>query len=105
MRFHLAFAAFFVGWTCGLAAADAQVRRAVAAAPPPAAQSEDVDEVARYVAGMRPLKPGPLAKLTELEAWQTYAYHWDARWRFFDVNRTQRIRSWCATELAKVPSS
>lgn len=95
------FAVFVLGLLCAAIAIaqEVPVRR-----DEPAPRS-NVDDMARFIAGIKPSGGGKLAELTKTGAWQNYAASMDKNWRTFEVQRLQPIRSWAGSNLGSAHAS
>lgn len=68
----------------------------------PAKQRTDINDMARFIAGLPPSGDGALAGMTKTDEWINYSASMDSRWQRFDAGRLQPIRLWGATDLRDV---
>lgn len=77
-------------------------RPAATPAPTPAlVKHENVNDIARFIAGLAPEHDAQLTALAKATEWTAYAAYMDNAWPRFDRNKLSRLRIWASTELAK----
>lgn len=69
--------------------------------PPVQAGQISQNDVARYLAGMRPAPTSPLAPWTRDPAWQAYATRFDAVWAQLERRQLSRISVWALANLPR----
>ncbi|QDA59635.1 hypothetical protein [Hymenobacter jejuensis] len=69
------------------------------------ADTSSVQDVAAYIAGIRPSQHSPLRTLTAQPAWQAFAADADKSWTSYHQTRTDKVQQWAATELDSVLQS
>ncbi|MGD9895801.1 MAG: hypothetical protein AB7T14_01805 [Candidatus Methylacidiphilaceae bacterium] len=68
-------------------------------------QPTELDEAARFLAGLPPLPGSPLEKLTAQQAWQEHAKEMAKLWEYFRHFQLDPIRQWSAQFLGASSSS
>jgi hypothetical protein len=63
------------------------------------AQSQNPDDVAKFLAGMQPSANSPLAPLTRSQGWQRHAKWFDSNWDTLDKRQLSKIRAWSDRHL------
>jgi hypothetical protein len=63
------------------------------------AQSATPDDVAKFLAGMRPSDGSPLAPLTHSPGWQRHAKWFESNWDVLERRQLSRIRAWSERHL------
>jgi len=81
--------------------AQTEVRRAIPVSQTGEAQA-DVNDLARFLAGLQPPASSSLAGLAATPEWDAFATEMNARWHAFDAGRLQPIRNWRATALSGI---
>ena len=74
---------------------------ATPAAAPALVKHENVNDIARFIAGLPPEHDEQLAALAKTDEWTAYAAYMDTSWPRFDHVKLQQIRLWTANEFAK----
>ena len=81
--------------------AQMEVRRAI-----PVSQTgetrADINDLARFIAGIQPPAGSPLARLAATPEWTAFAADMNERWHAFDSARLQPIRNWRSTAMAGI---
>jgi len=73
-----------------------------AAAPAMQGERAEINDTARFIAGLAPLGRGELAQLAGTSEWTDYATSMDRRWKLFDSRRLQPTRAWRAAKMRDV---
>ena len=60
---------------------------------------QDLTDVARFIAGMKPSEGGRFDSLARTAAWQRYAAHADSAWERHRREQADSIRRWARAEL------
>ena len=98
----------FVTFLVSPFAADAtEVRRAESAARLPASSSRqeqpaDMNDAARFIAGLPVGGPGPLAEWTRTPEWISFSNSMNQSWEKFAAGRLGRIRPWANAHLSSL---
>lgn len=112
MKHHRGLGTLLLFFICAQAAI-AQHSTTQYLAEPPAAQPvvqpgtpqrADVNDVARFIAGLPPLGGGLLGELAKTSDWVNYAAAMDSQWHRFYLGRLKPISDWSAIELRHVPA-
>jgi len=84
--------------------AQTEVRRAI-----PVSQTQearvDINDLARFIAGIQPPADSPLASLAATPEWNAFAAEMNARWRAFGAGRLQPIRNWRVAAMSGIRPS
>jgi len=99
------FLLLFIGCLLGSAVAqEIEVRRAEPVRPLPTSPEQEqppgINDAARFIAGLRPAGPGPLAEWAQTPEWNAFSKAIDQRWQIFEGNRLEKIRLW---RISNVP--
>ena len=65
----------------------------------PKIQRADTNDIARLIAGMKPLGSGPVAELAKTSEWTNHATYMDGRWQRFETGRLLAIKAWRKKEF------
>ena len=72
-------------------AAPIEVRQAIPLLP---TESVAMNDLAQFIAGIQPSVESPVSPLTVSSEWKKYAAQMNSKWREFDSDRLQPIRTW-----------
>jgi len=75
-----------------------EVRRAIPVSPAEGAPP-DINDLARFIAGIQPPAGSPLARFAATAEWNSFAVSMNLRWQAFDARRLQPIRTWRTTAM------
>jgi len=81
-----------------------EVRRAIPVSQPELART-DIDDLARFLAGIQPAAGSPLANLAATPEWHAFATDMNQRWQVFDAGRLEPIREWRTTAMKGIHPS
>lgn len=74
-------------------------------APAFAADAANINDVARFLAGLPPAPESQLASLTSSSSWQSHARHFNSAWADLDTRRLSKMRAWSGQSLQKTEST
>jgi hypothetical protein len=104
MMFRLLITTCIVLFSIHAACAQIEERRGIPVSQPEKARVE-INDLARFIAGMQPSAGSPLASLAETPEWKAFAADMDARWNAFDAGRLKPIRSWRSSAMGGIHPS
>ena len=73
----------------------------LAAATPALSKHANVNDIARFIAGLPPEHDAQLSELAKTPEWIAYAAYMDKEWPHFDYVKLDHIKLWSAKEFAK----
>jgi hypothetical protein len=83
------------------ACAPIEVRRRLPVSQPEEA-CVDINDLARFLAGMQPSAGSPLASLAATPEWKAFASHMNERWYVFDAVRLKPMRNWRSAAMGGI---